>query len=410
MHMRPLLLLLLFLLPSVVQGQYLRLGQQKKAHNLYLDLDQLFRYNLYEHTRWGVGFYYAGEVGQPTKSHLAAHLYTAYGTADRRLKYGIGGSYRLANKHRTTLHAQYTHDLEHAATTYIDNYQLTRLAETGDFMSSRHSLVNRIEVGLSGYAHHRLHLALHCRHSVEQYLFLDTASLYPHTHDSLPYTTYHEALLQLQSHNTLKAQLTVGRTNQAHQQPYARLIVQYRKQVLNRKRFPPPVWYDLYAQAGITTAKTPYSRMFDISGTAYSWLFFNNALLTVPPNTFTANAYLKAQLRLNLSRPLWQGHHSTPRPFFQIGALWGTLYDAHALPTGHTTVNLVEEEVLSLMAPNQGLIEPAMGINELLHWNFCSIGLAAAYQIAPTTAPYHEPEPWRRVAVMTTLQLSIPNL
>ena len=45
---------------------------------------------------------------------------------------------------------------------------------------------------------------------------------------------------------------------------------------------------------------------------------------------------------------------------------------------------------IALHAPQQGLLEVALGINRILLWQGINLNIAAAYQITPASAPYHK--------------------
>ena len=154
----------------------------------------------------------------------------------------------------------------------------------------------------------------------------------------------------------------------------------------------------LYAQTGFVSQEAPYSRMFDLSGTAYSLYFFKNSLLTVRPNTFTTNLFAHVCLNYTAPLPLWELSWSAPHPFIQVNALWG-----HLLGQDENGQRLWDG--LPLQAPNKGLLEPATGFDRLVHWGLLDVGFGVAYQICPFSAAYLNKDPGDNIAITVVADL-----
>jgi hypothetical protein len=149
---------------------------------------------------------------------------------------------------------------------------------------------------------------------------------------------------------------------------------------------------NVFAQVGYASPDAPYSRMFDLSGTAYAIYFFRNTFLTVRPNTFAANYYAHLCLNYTAPMPLWELSWSQPQPFLQINAMWGRLCGQDELGRRHW-------DGLYLQAPYMGLFEPATGFDGLLRYGVMDLGFGVAYQICPTSAPYIYDKPSKNITI-----------
>ncbi len=58
-------------------------------------------------------------------------------------------------------------------------------------------------------------------------------------------------------------------------------------------------------------------------------------------------------------------------------------------------------------APLDGLLEPCIGIDKLLHWGVLDLGVAAAYQMTPKKTSYHLDNFLDKFAVMCVAKLII---
>ena len=171
--------------------------------NVSVDVNQLWNYNRYEGSRWGIG----GEVNTPLKSDrqkpilaqrkLFLSAYGGWGYRDHGWKYGAKAGLRLPQGlMQRDLFVEYKHDLTLSGKIGDKDYQLFALGSTPGFFSSHYVAFDRLRVGcISGLFEQ--HFGLDYRYSREHYLFSPDTLLYPllHEADALnPYyytTTFH---------------------------------------------------------------------------------------------------------------------------------------------------------------------------------------------------------------------------
>ncbi len=85
------LLLTVLLLPSTVAwGQYIPLYTSQNGASLQFNLDRLWSYNLYEHSRWGGGLKWTLAPRRVDGPLISFDGYVGYGVLDRQWKGGLG--------------------------------------------------------------------------------------------------------------------------------------------------------------------------------------------------------------------------------------------------------------------------------------------------------------------------------
>lgn len=411
---------MLLLAGGVAEGQSVRLARLKNRTDISLDLDRLYNYNNYEHNRWGLGFditvplKYDERYGTLFQNLAIVAAYAGYGTADHAWKFGGSAGMLFPRSVVRGFHVMYQHDLLRVGSHSFDNYNLFNTSNNSSYFSSRYAGVDVasavLQVDIPGPGE----LLLEYSHSRERYLFDAHGLLYPSRYeaDTMPYSVFNEVGLDLYWGKHWKLGLLA---NLRREDPdrnlynilpgihYVRLLVQYNNRIElknNRGRL------SLFAQGGAVLDDAPLSRRFDLGGTGGGRYYFNNTLLTVRPNTFMADAFALASLRYTAGFSLWKSEISNPQPFVQLGAVWGVLYGKDVVDDTKI-VNLAPGSPIAITAPFQGLLEPGIGIDKLLHWGVLDMGVAAAYQLTNKNSPYHLDNFFNKFAVMVVANLVI---
>lgn len=362
-----LLYALLLTMPDLATGQHIRLPLVKQPGNLYLDASRLFNYNIYEGSRWGAGLLYTHDLNNRNHTQLGIDGYLGYGTADQRYKYGCGLYLRNSNKHRSSLAINYLNDIEQIASRSLNSYNIVNIEQNSHYYSSRYNAIQRIGIQLSGNPAPQHQLTLGYAYSHERPLYNHEGPIYPTANQLAgPLQKYNEWTIHYRYSNRLQLRLTHGNTLDPDTYRYLRLIGQYERQwrLENNDNI------RLYIQGGASIGDVPLSRMFDLSGTAGSHIYFTNTFLTIRPNTLMTDRYAMAGIRHTCGWRLYDISISKPQPFWQLNGMWGHLSNSHTA--------YAEWE---LQAPEYGILEPAIGLHNILCIKGMNIGAALAYQI-----------------------------
>lgn len=84
MMRKGLLIAFMLLAPLGAVAQQVRLRGDTAGTALYLDIDRVWCYNLYEHSRWG-----AGLTVENARKGLAVSVWGGYGVEDMEVKGGV---------------------------------------------------------------------------------------------------------------------------------------------------------------------------------------------------------------------------------------------------------------------------------------------------------------------------------
>lgn len=417
----------LSLLPAWCNAQYLRINHVNSRTDFSFDLNHLYNYNIYERNRWGGGLYlqtplhYDNRYGSDFQNSLRSTAYMAWGTGDHALKYGAEAALLFPRDVARRLAVGYRHDLEQSGGHSFNSYNIFNTIENCSYFSSRYSSIDRLwaamDIDLPGPGF----MTVMLRHSLERLLFDSQGLLYPNINpdEKLPRSGYDEIRLQLKwgSHWLFNILGGMGHHGgNGGDKAFAQIVAQYSNKLkLNDK------WgtINLFAQAGNTLGSdTPVSRRFNLGGTGGSMYYFSNSFVTVRPNLFMADAFTHLSLRYSTDRPLWKNALSNPTPFLQINALWGALRHLGSLDEQGTYLLLSGEsfdtglavtkpanELISFIAPFQGLLEPAAGIDQLVRWGAINLGIAVAWQMTPEKSLYHSDNFFNNFSVMCVAKL-----
>ena len=410
------------MLHSWCNAQYLRINHLGSRTDFSFDLNTLYNYNVYERNRWGGGLYlqtplrYDQRYGSDFQNSLSANAYLAWGTGDHAWKYGADVALLFPRNITRRILLGYHHDIEQAGRHSFSSYNIFNTIENSSYFSSRYSSVSRLSAGVDLDINGPGFLSFTLRLSREQLLFSAQRLLFPQIDDddALPYSIYHEALTHLRWGDHWHWELLCGLahhdiSNAPHY--YAHLVAQYSNTFKLRDKYGS---VRLFAQGGTTLGRnTPISRRFSLGGTGGSLYYFSNSLLTVHPNLLMADSYLHLALRYTAGRPLWQNALSRPTPFLQVNALWGAMHTfkgwaeqgTYLLLSGENINTELQDpspgtELISFVAPFKGVLEPAAGIDQLVHWGIVDFGVAVALQLTPENSLYHSDNFFDRFSVM----------
>ena len=381
-------LITLLLLPAMhVGAQSIRLTRYDAPNALYLDADRLYNFNMYERSRFELGLVWVSPsetAAQQRKvfGQWTLTPYIAYGTGDRAWKYGMGTQLRLPGQHDVRLLLWGYNDVERAASRRLTDYRMLVQSLNNGIVTSRFVGVKGGGLDLMATPRRGLDVRVGILQTWENYLFDSTGCLYPARDESqrTPTKMFTEAHARIDWQKRVTLLLRGGRMaewgteDEAEASPFVQALAQYDADLGN-------TGLHLFAQTGYASQEAPYSRMFDLSGTAYAMYFFKQSFLTVRPNRFAANVFAHVCLNYTAPMPLWELSWSSPHPFLQVNAMWGYLL-------GQDAEGRRLWEGLPLQAPNKGLLEPATGFDRLVHWGLLDIGFGVAYQICPMSANY----------------------
>ena len=391
---KPIILLLLLLpFPMAVEAQYLHLLGDTNRTALHLDLDKVWNYNLYEHSRWG------GGLRLTTAKVLSFDGYLGYGTYDEQWKYGASATAHFPTSRQESIYLRYMHDYFAVGSRRIDSPQAGSSSLLGGFWSRRMTEQQRCTLGYrwrTSFASWGLEAVW----EESGRLFDDKGLLYYKHGDAITFTSYIYGRLLVQHPSGWRLMTELG--NWSDEGPaIARLLTDYRKEFLWSV-----VGLQLYAQAGVTPPSADYEHMFDLGGLWGSPLYLPNSLMTAHANEFTANAFGLLSVRLRIATPLYNVFSSlfvmgsNPTPFVGLTAVWGTLWNEDA--QGQCTMTDIP-----LQAPNKGLLEPIIGVDGIIRWGLVDWGVAATYRLTPSSAAYHRSDPLDNLAILITATLKL---
>ncbi len=399
-------------------AQYLRLTHLHSRTDVSIDLNRVYNYNNYERNRWGAGvdlrqpLKYDDRYGVLFQNSLIASAYAGYGTGDHAWKYGGAVGLGFPRSVFRQISVCYQHDLLRVGSHSFEEYNIFNTIANSSYFSSRFCGVDRIgviaQIDIPGPGL----LFIDYNHSRERYLFNAKGPLYPalYEEDRMPYDIFNEVGIDLYwgEHWKLGVLADIWHYDDSAiehdpllQLHYLRFLAQYSNKIDFKDNHGQLA---VFAQSGwMVHDNVPLSRRFDLGGTGGGKYYFYNTFLTVRPNTFLADIFTLASIRYTTGKGLWKNSLSEPHPFVQLNAMWGMQYGK----SWSINTYYVNNTEMVFNAPFDGLLEPCVGIDKLLHWGMLDLGVAAAYQLTPKKSPYHLDNFLDKFAVMLVAKLII---
>ena len=371
-----------------------------------IDLNKLYNYNLYEHSRWGLGL----ETNDKLSRWMAVGGYFGYGVEDNGWKYGGMLNFYFDRYKNRNLGFVYSQDLEAAANTSFNKYQLISFNNNINYTFSRFQSVRKAEAFYSTPLMRYTTAKLSLSYSRESYLYTNDGLLYPHRDGVAPGITsdFAEASLSLEwkykqerirtpdfefqvnrssSFPTIRLLYTRGLSLLDADKEFNRLQAEYTQHITTRNFNQ----FSIHASAGHVNKNAPYSRMFNVIGTGNFIYYFNNSFLTLHPYSFTATDYANLCLRYDWNKALWNTKMSKPQLSFQLNSIIGT-------SRGISTV-----DGINIQAPEKGIMEGAIIINDLINIGMTKWGIGAAYRLSS----YNSPSPVDNMAVFFNIRIGM---
>lgn len=353
---------------TVGQAQYVRLNAPANRNALYFDLTRVLNYNSYEYWRFGAGLYWVSPA-MLLGPQWQVHAYGAYGLRDRRAKYGIEVARSYRGNHFWRPFVGFSDDLAKNNSAVIDNaFSLLNIEDNVAIMSSQFVRQQESRLGVSA-RWNLFQTMLEFRYMRQRLLFDGDHLLYPAQESVMPDWS-HLAELHLQANRRgVTADLRSGTAADAPGWWYLRSLLQYSRSHPIDSIGTLGVFLQTGAATGASTGDlTTLHRLFecfDLGGTYNSFFCFRNSLLTLPPECFMADRFVRGSLRYEFPVCGWDRWFSAPEPFVQATAALGRHYTVHDW---------------------SAVGEAAAGFTGLLRWNIIDMGCAVAYQLLNTSS------------------------
>ena len=376
--------ILLIFIPLISYGQFVRLTKYQAKSVLYLDLDRLYNYNLYERNQLGLGLYFVSPTNNAQVPQWRLSAYCGYSTLPQEWKYGGKVTLCYPKGWKWQPYLQYFEDFMPAASTSLENYSLLNPNMNTGFMTSHLMRVRRAAIGTSFTPNHGiLDFRIDLRYDREWLRFEGDRLLYPVLQPE-DYRSFQDfATLHLLTSYKGRLLFDLSYTspiNDFTSRHSLRAILQYSRTYKYKNSI-----LNTFYQGGIITPDAPLQHRFDISGTAGSHYFFSNALLTIAPNSFIADYYVRFTTKWRIEHLIALNKFFNPKPFIQLSGAAAKQYN------GVWTA----------------LLEPCVGIDDLLRFGLLNLGGAFAYKMAPHEAACYSPIFKENYALMITATLSL---
>lgn len=365
------------------------------------DINRLYAYNGYEHSRWGLGVDF-----NPAK-WLTIGGYFGYGMEDKTWKYGGNIDFHFDKYKNYSLSLFFMDDLAAAASTEIQGYNILDIDGNRTYAMDRFSKIRKAGAKISLPLWTYMQGSLSASYSRESDLFDNDGLIFPERGGAiLPSTDFAEVRLSLNyeyrkrkirlpkyeltlndgisEHPVFNIEYTRGVSIFDADETYNRVLFQYSQNVM----FQHYGTFHFFVSAGYVDKDAPYSRMFNATGTRKIHYYFRNSFMTLYCNDFTSNAYANACVSFDFAQTFWNLKHSKPRFFLQLNSLIGTTF-------GET----VSKDGILLNAPEKGILEPCLAVKDLLTYSTLTLGVGCAYRISG----YNSVHEWNNIAAFATI-------
>ena len=363
-------------------------GKIKIGH-FAIDINKLYSCNKYEYSRWGLG----GDWNIARWLRLSG--YFGYGVEDKEWKYGGEVDFFFDRYQNRTLKLFYRQDLAPAAPTQDHTYALLDFSGNIEYALRHFSKVRSAGAQLTLPLWRHVKGSFSASYSRETPMYDSSGIFYAKDiDDPLATTDFAEIGLTLhyEKNNKIrlpKYELSLG-PELSHPMfnicytrgialfdastTYNRIVAEY-QQIIQVQHYGT---LSLFGQVGYVDSDVPFSRLFATVGTDNMWYYFRNSFLTLRPHQFVSDRYANLCMSFSFTQPLWRLKHSRPTLFLQINSIIGS------------AKNAVSHDNIPIQAPEKGILEPCIAINNLLNYSTISLGVGYAYRISAYNSIYEK--------------------
>lgn len=363
-------------------------GKFKIGH-FAIDINKLYSYNGYEHSRWGLG------LDWNITKWLTTSGFFGYGVKDKEWKYGGEVDFFFDRYQNRALKLFYRQDLAPAAPTQDHTYALLDFSGNIEYALRHFSKVRSAGAQLTLPLWRHVKGSLSATYSRETPMYDSSGIFYAKDiDDPLATTDFAEIGLTLhyEKNNKIrlpKYELSLG-PELSHPMfnicytrgialfdastTYNRIVAEY-QQIIQVQHYGT---LSLFGQVGYVDSDVPFSRLFATVGTDNMWYYFRNSFLTLRPHQFVSDRYANLCMSFSFTQPLWRLKHSRPTLFLQINSIIGS------------AKNAVSHDNIPIQAPEKGILEPCIAINNLLNYSTISLGVGYAYRISAYNSIYEK--------------------
>ena len=373
-----------------------------KIKQFAIDINKIFKYNGYEHSRWGLGLEW-----NVTK-WMRPSGYFGYGVKDKEWKYGGALDFFFDHYKNYNLSFFYRRDLEMAASTKFYNYSLLDINGNYEYAMEHFSKVQQAGVRLSMPLWRHVYGAASLTYSRETPMYDSNGIFYARNLiEPMPYSDFADIGLNLtyakidkirlpkyefslgttSSYPIINIRYTRGINLFDAKQSYNRLLVEYLQNIQCQHYG----YLSLFSQLGYVDGDVPYSRLFATVGTGNMWYYFRNSFMTLHPHQFVSDKFANLCVSFSFAQPFWKFKYSKPKPFLQLNSIIGT------------SSQKLTCDNMPVLAPEKGILEPCVAINDLLIYSTLTCGVGYAYRISSYNSIYEKDN----MSVFMTIRLNL---
>ena len=369
-----------------------------KIRHFAIDLNKLFTYNGYEHSRWGIG------VEWNATKWLCPSGYFGYGVKDKEWKYGGAIDFYFDRYKNYNLQLFYHHNLQQAANTKLMSYRLLDIDGNTEYAVEHFYKERAAGAKLSLPLWRHMKGTASFTYSRETPMYDSTGIFYSHNlptddfaeiglsltyekNDKIRLPKYEISLGTEFSHPVINISYTRGVPLFKTEHSYNRLLVSY----LQNFQMQHYGTLHLFSQLGYVDSDVPYSRLFATVGTGNMWYYFRNSFMTIKPHEFVSDRFANLCVSFQFARPFWHLKYSKPKAMLQINGIVGT------------AKNTLSIDGMPLQAPEKGILEPCVAINDIITYSYITLGVGYAYRISAYNSIYEK----ENMAVFLTIGLNL---
>ena len=372
-----------------------------KIKQFAIDINKIFNYNGYEHSRWGLG------VEWNVAKWLCPSGYFGYGVNDKEWKYGGALDFFFDRYKNYDLQLFYRRDLEMAASTKTNDYALLDIDGNTEYAVEHFYKERAAGAKLSLPLWRHVKGTASFTYSRETPMYDSTGIFFSHNllddlstddfaeiglsltyekNDKIRLPKYEISLGTEFSHPMINISYTRGVPLFDAEHSYNRLLVSY-MQNFQMQHYGT---LRLFSQLGYVDSDVPYSRLFAVTGTRNVVYYFRNSFLTLNPHRFVSDRFANLCISFKFARPFWRLKYSKPKAMLQLNGIVGT------------AKNTMSIDGMPLQAPEKGILEPCVAINDIITYSSITLGAGYAYRISAYNSIYEK----ENMAVFMTIGIN----